>query len=214
MFCLIYRKSQLQSLVTSWSVGHSRSRCHISVAFALLGQLHCTIQLSSSKNASFSVNIKFHQYNQACKVYSWDIAPIYRLLGWIGRSSLPYLITRPSDRLRKLSTSLFRPYVPLWDPWGLFFIYLTYGIGISNHKGMNLGWMNLGWIFIYLFLSIKRDDISRHVFHMFVRCEFTAKNVDSLPVLRWRCLHLFVITCCCFVVVTNICRTVKLDISI
>ena len=110
-FCLIYRKSQSQSLVTSQSVGHSRSRCHISVAFALLGRLHCTIQPSSSKNASFSVDIKFHQYNQACDVYSWDIAPIYRLLGRIGRSSLPYSIAKPLDRLRKLSTSLFRPYV-------------------------------------------------------------------------------------------------------
>ena len=36
--------------------------------------------------------------------------------------------------------------------------------------------MNLGWIFIFLFLSIKKDGISRHVFHMFVGCEFTAKN--------------------------------------
>ena len=110
MFYLIYRMSQSQSLVTSQSVGHSRSRCHISVAFALLGQLHCTIQ-PSSENASFSVNIKFHQHNQACNVYSWEIAPIYRLLDRIGRSSLPYLITKPSDRLCKLSTSLFRPYV-------------------------------------------------------------------------------------------------------
>ena len=32
----------------------------------------------------------------------------------------------------------------LWDPWGVFFIYLTYEIGISDYKGMNLGWMNLG----------------------------------------------------------------------
>ena len=82
------------------------------------------------------------------------------------------------------STIMFNePYVnespspsSLWDPWGVFFIYLSYEIGISNHKGMNLGWMNLGWNFIYLFLSIKRDDISRHVFHMFAGCEFTAKN--------------------------------------
>ena len=111
MFYLIYRMSQSQSQVTSQSVGHSRSRCHISVAFALLGQLHCTIQPSSSENASFSVNIKFHQHNQVCDVYSWEIAPIYRLLDRIGRSSLPYSIAKPSDRLRKLSTSLFRPYV-------------------------------------------------------------------------------------------------------
>ena len=109
MFCLIYRMSQSQSLVTSQSVGHSRSRCHISVAFALLGRLHCSIQPSSSKNTSFSVDIKSHQHNQACDVYSWEIAPIYRLLDRIGRSSLPYLITKPSDRLRKLSTSLFDP---------------------------------------------------------------------------------------------------------
>ena len=47
----------------------------------------------------------------------------------------------------------------LWDPWGVFFIYLTYEIEISDYKGMNLGWMNLGWIFIYLFLSLKKDDI-------------------------------------------------------
>ena len=111
MFYLIYRMSQSQSLVTSQSVGHSRSRCHISVAFALLGRLHCIIQPSSSKNASFSVNIKFHQYNQACNIYSWEIALIYRLLDRIGRSSLPYLIAKASDQLLKLSTSLFRPYV-------------------------------------------------------------------------------------------------------
>ena len=76
MFYLIYRMSQSQSLVTSQSVGHSRSRCHISVAFALLGQLHCTIQPSSSKNASFSVDIKSHQHNQACNIYSWEITPL------------------------------------------------------------------------------------------------------------------------------------------
>ena len=111
MFYLIYRMSQSQSLVTSQSVGHSRSRCHISVAFALFGQLHCTIQPSSSENASFSVNIKFHQHNQVCDVYSWEIAPIYQLLDRIGRSSLPYLIAKSSDQLLKLSTSLFRPYV-------------------------------------------------------------------------------------------------------
>ena len=35
---------------------------------------------------------------------------------------------------------------PLWDPWGVFFIYLTYEIEISDYKGMNLGWMNLGWM--------------------------------------------------------------------
>ena len=64
----------------------------------------------------------------------------------------------------------------LWDPWGVFFIYLTYEIGISDYKGINLGWMNLGWIFIYLFLSKKKDDISRYVFHMFAGWEFTAKN--------------------------------------
>ena len=107
MFYLIYRMSQSQSQVTSQSVGHSRSRCHISVAFALLGQLHCTIQPSSSENALFSVNIKFHQHNQVCDVYSWEIAPIYRLLDRIGRSSLPYSIAKPLDWLRKLSTSLF-----------------------------------------------------------------------------------------------------------
>ena len=28
--------------------------------------------------------------------------------------------------------------------WGVFFIYLTYEIGISDYKGMNSGWMNLG----------------------------------------------------------------------
>ena len=59
----------------------------------------------------------------------------------------------------------------LWDPWGVFFIYLTYEIGISDYKGMNSK-----WIFIYLFLSIKKDDISRYVFHIFAGCEFTAKN--------------------------------------
>ena len=32
----------------------------------------------------------------------------------------------------------------LWDPLGVFFTYLTYEIGISDYKGMNLGWMNLG----------------------------------------------------------------------
>jgi hypothetical protein len=32
----------------------------------------------------------------------------------------------------------------LWDPWGLFFIHLTHESGISDYKGMNLGWMNLG----------------------------------------------------------------------
>ena len=36
--------------------------------------------------------------------------------------------------------------ITLWDPWGVFFIYLTYEIGISDYKGMNLGWMNLGWM--------------------------------------------------------------------
>ena len=53
----------------------------------------------------------------------------------------------------------------LWDPWGLFFIYLTHESGISNYKGMNSGWMNLGWIFLYLFLSIKKDDIQCVFFH-------------------------------------------------
>ena len=103
--------SQSQLLVTSQSVGHSRCRRRISVAFALLGWWHCTIQPSSSKNTSFSVDIKFHQYNQACNVYSWEIAPIYRLLNQIGCSPFPYLIAKPSDQLLKLSTSLFRPYV-------------------------------------------------------------------------------------------------------
>ena len=32
----------------------------------------------------------------------------------------------------------------LWDPWGLFFIHLTHESGISDYKGMNSGWMNLG----------------------------------------------------------------------
>ena len=103
--------SQLQSLIMSQLVGHSWSRSCISVAFVLLGQLHCTIQPSSSKNASFSVYIKFHQYNQACDIYSWEILPIYWLINRIGHSSLPYLIAKPSDQLLKLSTSLIRPYV-------------------------------------------------------------------------------------------------------
>ena len=54
---------------------------------------------------------------------------------------------------------------PLWDPWGLFFIHLTHESGISDYKGMNSGWMNLGWIFLYLFLSIKKDDIQCVFFH-------------------------------------------------
>ena len=106
MFYLIYRMSQSQSQVTSQSVGHSRSRCHISVAFALLGRLHCTIQPSSSKNASFSVDIKSHQHNQACDVYSWEITSIYQLLDRICYTSFPYLIANPSDRLLKLFTCL------------------------------------------------------------------------------------------------------------
>ena len=32
----------------------------------------------------------------------------------------------------------------LWDPWGMFFIHLTYETKISNHKGMISGWMKLG----------------------------------------------------------------------
>jgi hypothetical protein len=32
----------------------------------------------------------------------------------------------------------------LWDPWGLFFIHLTHESEISDLKGMNSGWMNLG----------------------------------------------------------------------
>jgi hypothetical protein len=34
-----------------------------------------------------------------------------------------------------------REEAPLWDPWGLFFNYLSHESGISNNKGMNLGWM-------------------------------------------------------------------------
>ena len=53
----------------------------------------------------------------------------------------------------------------LWAPWGLFFIHLTHESGISNYKGMNLGWMNLGWISFLLFFSIKMDDIQSVFFH-------------------------------------------------
>ena len=84
----------------------------------------------------------------------------------------------------------------LWDPWGLFFIHLTHESGISDYKGMNSGWMNLGWNFLHLFLSIKKDDIQFVFFHKikdgnfitlwnefqgvfficFMRCKFLTKN--------------------------------------
>ena len=47
----------------------------------------------------------------------------------------------------KLLPLFFRCFLSLpslWDPWGVFFIYLTYEIGISDYKGVNSGWMNLG----------------------------------------------------------------------
>ena len=52
----------------------------------------------------------------------------------------------------------------LWDPWGLFFIHLTHESGISNYKGINLGWMNLGGISFLLVFSIKMDDDIQSVF--------------------------------------------------
>ena len=54
--------------------------------------------------------------------------------------------------------------IALWDPWGVFFTRLTYESGISDYKGMNLGHMNLGWIFHYPFFSIKKGWYSVCVF--------------------------------------------------
>jgi hypothetical protein len=39
----------------------------------------------------------------------------------------------------------------LWDPWGLFFIHLTPESEISYYKGMNSGWMKVGWNFLHCF---------------------------------------------------------------
>ena len=43
----------------------------------------------------------------------------------------------------------------LCDPWGMFFIHLTYESKISHLKDMNSGWINLGSIFLHLFFSTK-----------------------------------------------------------
>ena len=53
----------------------------------------------------------------------------------------------------------------LWDPWGLFFIHLTHKSEMSNYKGINSGWMNLGWISFLLVFSMEIDDIQSVFFH-------------------------------------------------
>ena len=100
------------------------------------------------------------------------LASLYSSSSSSSSSSVPPLPLSPSEPFSSLlSLSSACSGIHHWDPRGVFFIYFMDEIGISDHKGMNLG-----WIFIYLFLSIKKDDISRYVFHMFAGCEFMAKN--------------------------------------
>ena len=97
---------------------------------------------------------------------------------WLLTSELPSRLIKKSNLKKKLlvvekgvntceslttSSFVFRSqktkWEALWNRRGLFFIHLTHESEISHHKGMNSGWMNLGWNFYYLFLSIKKDDI-------------------------------------------------------